>query len=145
MIGEVDVFQLDSTHELYGHMNVNYVRIPSLPSFDKYGQLLNAVPKGDYFITTGEISLSNTSIKGASEKLSAHASLSYMFPLRRGEVVCRDSSQKFHKIYPLDTARELREASFDRELDAKGWRWARLPGWDVARDGSFTNPVRRSE
>ncbi len=28
LIGEVDVFQLDSTHELYGHMNINYLRVP---------------------------------------------------------------------------------------------------------------------
>jgi hypothetical protein len=34
LIGEVDVFQLDTTHELYGHMNVNYVRIPAVPSYD---------------------------------------------------------------------------------------------------------------
>ena len=27
IMGEVDVFQLDSTHELYAHMNVNYVRM----------------------------------------------------------------------------------------------------------------------
>jgi hypothetical protein len=28
MFGEVDVFQLDETNELYAHMNVNYVRMP---------------------------------------------------------------------------------------------------------------------
>ena len=27
VLGEVDVFKLDHTHELYGHMNVNYVRL----------------------------------------------------------------------------------------------------------------------
>jgi len=42
MLGEVDVFQLDSTHELYGHLNINYVHLPYLPSYDNYGQLLDA-------------------------------------------------------------------------------------------------------
>ena len=28
LMGEVDVFQIDSTHELYAHMNVNYVKLP---------------------------------------------------------------------------------------------------------------------
>ena len=27
VLGEVDVFKLDHTHELYGHMNVNYIRL----------------------------------------------------------------------------------------------------------------------
>ena len=141
MIGEVDVFQLDSTHELYGHMNVNYVRLPSLPSYDNYGRLLDTVAKGDYFITTGEIILSNTNIKGAGDKISAHASLSYTFPLRMAEVVWGDGSQTFRKIFPLDNTREFQEASFDWEVEAKNWKWARLAVWDVAGNGAFINPV----
>ncbi len=36
MPGEVDVFKVDRTHELYGHMNINYVRLGGdrLPRFD---------------------------------------------------------------------------------------------------------------
>ena len=35
--GEVDVFKIDHTHELYGHMNINYVRLDPdrLPRFDE--------------------------------------------------------------------------------------------------------------
>ncbi|MDQ6700258.1 MAG: hypothetical protein M3Z36_08730 [Acidobacteriota bacterium] len=143
MIGEVDVFQLDTTHELYGHMNVNYVRLPSLPSYDNYGQLLDAVAKGDYFVTTGEIILSNTNIKSAGDKISAHVSVSYTFPLRMAEVVWGDGLQTFHKIFPLDKTREFQEASFDWEVDAKNWKWARLAVWDVAGNGAFINPVWR--
>ena len=33
--GEVDVFKIDHTHELYGHMNVNYLRLNRLPRFDE--------------------------------------------------------------------------------------------------------------
>ena len=35
--GEVDVFKIDHTHELYGHMNINYIRMDSdrLPRFDE--------------------------------------------------------------------------------------------------------------
>ena len=34
MIGEVDVFQISSADELYGHMNINYLRMPKLPFDD---------------------------------------------------------------------------------------------------------------
>ena len=37
LIGEVDVFQVDSTHELYGHMNVNYLRMPARAFFRSLG------------------------------------------------------------------------------------------------------------
>src|SRR5215469_7095499 len=57
MFGEVDVFQLDHTHELYAHMNVNYVRMNSLPTWDDYSRVLDALAQGDGFITTGEILL----------------------------------------------------------------------------------------
>ena len=50
MIGEVDVFQISSADELYGHMNINYLRLPELPSFDHYDRILNAIEKGDGFI-----------------------------------------------------------------------------------------------
>lgn len=53
LIGEVDVFQVDSTHELYGHMNVNYLRLSDVPSFDHWADALAALAKGDYFTTTG--------------------------------------------------------------------------------------------
>jgi len=42
LLGEVDVFQIDSTHELYAHMNVNYVRLPRLPDFEHYGEVVEA-------------------------------------------------------------------------------------------------------
>ncbi|MDQ2901359.1 MAG: hypothetical protein M3Y07_16415, partial [Acidobacteriota bacterium] len=141
MIGEVDVFQLDSTHELYGHMNVNYVRLPALPSYDNYGRLLDTVAKGDYFITTGEITLPTASIKATGDKLTAHADVSYTFPLRMAEVVWGDGAQTFHKTFPLVTTREFGKGSFDWELDAKGWKWARLAIWDIAGNGAFINPA----
>ena len=36
VLGEVDVFKLDHTHELYGHMNINYVRLDKLPKYDRF-------------------------------------------------------------------------------------------------------------
>src|SRR5438034_4949855 len=58
LLGEVDVFQLDSTHELYAHMNINYVRAARLPDYEHYGELLDALAHNDdNFITTGEVLL----------------------------------------------------------------------------------------
>ena len=46
MPGEVDVFKIDHTHELYGHMNINYVRLDPdrLPRFDESWQPVARCP-----------------------------------------------------------------------------------------------------
>ena len=56
--GEVDVFKIDHTHELYGHMNINYIRLEPdrLPRFDEGWQpVLDALRSGRFFVTTGEV------------------------------------------------------------------------------------------
>ena len=57
LLAETDMFAIDHTSELYAHMNANYVRIGALPDFDNYGRMLEAVSRGDYFISMGEVLL----------------------------------------------------------------------------------------
>ena len=95
-IGEVDVFQVDTSHELYAHMNVNYLRLPELPDFDHYGQLLDVMAKGDGFISTGEIVLPNAAIKGDGDSLRVKTKIQYTFPLRLAEIVWGDGHETHH-------------------------------------------------
>ena len=141
MLGEVDVFQLDTTHELYGHLNVNYVRLPALPSYDRYGQLLDAVARGDSFLTTGEILLPAVELKGGRDALTANATVSYTFPLRMAEIVWGDGTTTHHQTIPLEDTQEFGNRQFHWEAQAPGWTWARLAVWDVAGNGAFTNPL----
>ena len=50
-LGEVDVFQIDSTHELYSHMNASYVQLDRVPEFDRYGEVLDAVANGRFWVS----------------------------------------------------------------------------------------------
>ena len=143
MIGEVDVFQLDTTNELYGHMNVNYVRLPALPSYDHYGQLLDALAQGHYFMSTGEILIPDAELKGAGEVVTASATVEYTFPLRMAEIVWGDGAGVHRQEIPLDDSHEFGTRKFRWEVGAKGWKWARLAIWDVAGNGAFTNPIWR--
>lgn len=143
MIGEVDVFQLDSTHELYSHLNINYVRLPSLPSYEHYGDLLDAVAKGDAFISTGEILIPDAKLSSAGEMITAAVTVDYTFPLNIAEIVWGDGSATHRKIIPLGETREFGHKAFQWTTEAKNWKWARLAVWDVAGDGAFTNPIWR--
>ncbi len=142
IIGEVDVFQIDHTHELYAAMNVNYIRMPRLPDFDHYGSLLNSVANGEFFTTTGEILIPRWSLgDGGDGEIHVNALVQYTFPLKLAEVVWGDGAETHRQLFPLDTTREFGEKAFEFKVPAKGWKWARFALWDVAADGVFVNPV----
>ena len=42
IFGEVDLFQFDDTHELYAHLNINYVRL------DDLGEALEPLTPGEF-------------------------------------------------------------------------------------------------
>ena len=62
VLGEVDVFQFDHTHELYAHMNVNYIKLGRLPAFDRWGDALAPLAQGEFFTTTGEVLLPDVNL-----------------------------------------------------------------------------------
>ncbi|MEJ7605144.1 MAG: DUF4350 domain-containing protein [Bryobacteraceae bacterium] len=142
LLAEVDVFQIDSTHELYAHMNINYVRSPKLPGYEESGELLRTMEKGDFFVSTGEVLMPRHSIRETQPgKLHATAEVRHTLPLQFAEVVWGDGNKTQRKIYELESTREFGKQVIDFDLDAHGWRWARMAIWDIAGNGAFANPV----
>jgi hypothetical protein len=144
LMGEVDVFQIDSTHELYAHMNINYVKLPGVPHFEDYGKLLEALRRGDFFTTTGEILLPEVNItEGAAGRIVVKAHIQHTFPLEMAEIVWGDGSQTHRKTIPLRETHPFGDFQFSAEADGGNWKWARFAVWDVAADGAFVNPTWR--
>jgi hypothetical protein len=142
LLAEVDVFQIDHTHELYAHMNINYVRGSQLPGYDNYGEILDTMRKGDFFMSTGEVLMPEHSIRETQAgKLRATANVRYTLPLQFAELVWGDGEKTHRKMYSLETTRAFGEQKIEFDVDAPGWRWARLAVWDIAGDGAFANPV----
>jgi hypothetical protein len=145
IMGEVDVFKIDSTHELYPHMNINYVRLPQLPSFDKRFDLLNALNRGEFFVSTGEVLIPDVKIAaGPKDQIVVHANIRNNFPLQMAEIVWGDGKDAYRKIFPLTDSTPFGTVNFDGKVDAKNWKWARFAVWDIAANGAFVNPVWRS-
>jgi hypothetical protein len=146
LLAEVDVFQIDSTHELYAHMNINYVRGSRLPSYDGYGEILDTMRKGDFFISTGEVLMPEHSIRETQPgKLRATADVRYTLPLQFAEVVWGDGEKTHRKMHSLETTHEFGKQKIEFDVDTPNWRWARLAIWDVAGNGAFANPVRNDK
>jgi len=143
MFGEVDVFQLDHTHELYAHMNVNYVRMNSLPAWNDYSKVLDALAQGDGFVTTGEILLPSVQWSSGGEGVRVNATVRWTFPLALAEIVWGDGREAHHKMIDLAASRQFASEEFTWTVDEPTWKWARLAVWDVAGDGAFTNAFWR--
>jgi hypothetical protein len=152
--GEVDVFKIDHTHELFGHMNINYIRLEPdrVPRFNESWQpVLDSLRAGKFFVTTGEVLIPEFTVNGqpsgSSIVLKPHEAaelrfrLSWTFPLRYVEFISGDGAQVFRDRIDLSDTGPFEERSLTYKLDLTGRTWVRLEAWDIATDGAFTQPV----
>ncbi len=150
--GEVDVFKIDRTHELYAHMNVNYLRLPRLPRYDEGWQpVLDALRGGRFFVTTGEVLFRNFTVGGqesggvlvgkASGQPEVKVELEWTFPLRFAELVSGDGRQVFRERVELADTGPFGRRTLVLRPDLRSRRWVRFEVWDVAANGAFTQPV----
>jgi hypothetical protein len=145
MLGEVDMFQISSTDELYAHMNVNYVRLNRLPDFDHYQTLLDAVARGESFISTGEVLMPHSKILSAgADSIKVEAETSSTFPLRVAEIVWGDGTTTHTEQFELNNTHEFEKYTFSQTIGAPNWKWARVAIWDIAGGGAFSNPTWRN-
>ena len=152
VLGEVDVFQIEPDHELYGHMNVNYLRMDKIPEFSSGWQsVLDGLRDGQFFVTTGEVLISRFTAgdreSGESVpipqdgKLSVQLDLKWTFPLSYAEVITGNGEQVKRQRIDLSETGAYGEDRFQVDADVSGKAWIRVEVWDVATNGAFTQPV----
>ena len=152
LLGEVDVFKIDHTHELYGHMNVNYVKLDRLPRFDDgWEPILKAIRAGRFFVTTGEILLNEATIGGREggqtltlaegDRPEVRVDLSWTFPLKFAEIVSGDGSKVYRKRVDLSDTPAFGRKTLTIKADLAGRNWVRFEVWDIAANGAFTQPI----
>jgi hypothetical protein len=154
VLGEVDVFKIDHTHELFAHMNVNYVQLDRVPNFDEGWQpVLDALSGGKFFVTTGEVLIPNFSVGGKQSgdvlKLTDSrpptpalvADLQWTFPLAFAEVISGDGRQVYRQRIDLTDTKPFGSRTLTITPDLRGRHWVRLEVWDIAANGAFTQPV----
>ena len=152
VLGEVDVFKVEPDYELYGHMNMNYLRLDRVPSFSEgWGSVLDAIRGGRFFVTTGEVLIPRFAVSGKESgetvKLGSTTAqevefeINWTFPLAFAEIISGDGNQVFRESMDLSDRTEFGKERFTRSLDLRGKRWVRLEVWDSAANGAFTQPV----
>jgi hypothetical protein len=150
--GEVDVFKIDHTHELYAHMNINYVKIDHLPKYDEGWQgVLDVLRDGKFFVTTGEVLIPEFTVGGKESgdelilpedgKPELAAKLRWTYPLSFGLVISGDGERVYQDRIDLSNGGAFGETELKLPQSLAGRHWVRLEVWDVAANGAFTQPV----
>jgi hypothetical protein len=151
-LGEVDVFKVEPDYELYGHMNINYLRLASLPRFeDGWQPILTTLRGGEFFTTTGEILIPHFTVAGkqsgeslndsAAAKAELQVQLEWTFPLAFAEIIFGDGKTVQRQRIDLSDTAAFGSRTLNVPVNLKGQKWVRFEVWDVAANGAFTQPV----
>lgn len=142
IFGEVDMFQFDHTHELYAHMNINYIKLDRLPEFDRWGDALVPLAQGEFFTTTGEVLLPRVDFsRSTASEIVVTVDAQWTFPLRFAEIVWADGQTTHRESIQLGETREVRQTHFrmarsrDRVEVGPHGRLGRRRQWRVRQPG----------
>jgi hypothetical protein len=153
ILGEVDIFKIYEDYELFGTMNINYLKLDAIPKYeDGWQSVLDALSSGSFFVSTGEVLIPEFSVAGkeSGETISQgpgnnfvtlNANLEWTYPLSYMEIVSGDDSNIYRERIDLSDTREFSERSLELSLDLSNRKWVRIEVWDIARNGAFTQPV----
>jgi hypothetical protein len=140
IVGEVDVFKVEPDYELYGHMNVNYVKLDQVPRFSEgWHSLLDVLRAGEFFVTTGEVLIPSWSVNRATSELSAD--IEWTFPLAFAEIITGDGTKIYRQRIELADTGSFGSRTLKVPVDLRNRKWVRLEVWDVAANGAFTQPI----
>lgn len=152
VIAEADLFKLEPDYEIYGPMNINYLKLDKLPKFeDGWQSVLDAIQTGKFFSGTGEILLPAFSVngKGSGEilnmegtgKAEVKVTVDWTFPLNYIEIISGDGENVSRERVDLSSTESFGTQDFELTIDLTNKKWIRLEVWDVAANGAFTQPV----
>ena len=130
---------------MYANGPVNYLKIDRLPSVDDMSPIINTMKRGDYFVTSGEVLISNYAVEGTGDKRTITAEVEWTFPLDFVEVVWGDGQKTDRQIIPATDLPAFGKKRFQIPFNATGKKWVRFAVWDVATNGAFVQPIRLTQ
>ena len=142
VIADIDTYRKGPEDDLYPNFPVNYLKLEKVPGPDEdWAPVLEAMRKGDFFVTTGEILIRNYSVDGSGDRRTITADLEWTFPLTFAEVVWGDGTKIDRQIISTTDLPAFGTKRFTIPFEAKGKAWVRFAVWDSAGNGAFVQPI----
>ncbi len=127
--------------DVYGMAPVNYLKIDQVPTIDDMSSITNALKKGEYFVTSGEVLIPEFEIIRAGTQSKFKATIQWTFPLEFIELIWSDGQHIDRKIIPQTNLTTFGEQEFEISFDATEKKWIRFAVWDIAKNGAFVQPI----
>ena len=128
--------------DIYGSSPVTYVKLDTLPPATDPKPVVEALKKGDMFVTTGEVLVSNFEVRGTGDKRTIVADVTWTFPLDEVEIVWGDGKKTGRQVVSARDLPPFGTHHFEIPFDAKGKKWVRFAAWDSAYEGAILQPQR---
>jgi hypothetical protein len=128
--------------DIYANNPVNYVRIDRVPAVDDMSSIVDAMRRGDYFVTSGEVLIPYYQVSGTGRQQTITAEVEWTFPLEFAEVVWGDGRTTDRQIVHATDLPPFGRHRFEIPFDATGKKWVRFAVWDTAGNGALVQPVK---
>ncbi len=137
-----ETYEKEPGDDIYGNNPVNYVRLERLPPPTDASPVVEAMFKGDYFVTSGEVLIPAFEVRGAGAKRTIVADVEWTFPLAFVEVVWGDGKTTGRQVISATDLLPFGRHRFEIPFDAAGKKWVRFAAWDSAGNGALVQPAR---
>jgi hypothetical protein len=137
-----ETYQKAPGDDIYANNPVNYVKLDRLPTGDDWSPIVNALKRGDYFWTSGEVLIPSYSVEGAGSQRTVTADVEWTFPLEFVEVVWGDGQKVDRQIIPATDLPAFGTHRFQIPFNTAGKKWVRFAVWDSAGNGAFVQPIK---
>ncbi|MSR19865.1 MAG: hypothetical protein EXR91_02660 [Gemmatimonadetes bacterium] len=128
--------------DIYANGPVTYLRIGALPEPGNYAPIVDALERGDYFVTSGEVLIPSHRFEGSGADMRVVAEVQWTFPLDFVEVVYGDGVRTTTRTMSATDLPAFGRETFTVPFDATGQAWVRFAAWDSAGNGAMTMPIR---
>jgi hypothetical protein len=128
--------------DVYANNPVSYVKVAEPPGIDNWRPIIDAMKRGDHFVTSGEVLIPSYALEGTGNKRTIVADVEWTFPLEFVEVVWGDGQRTDRQIISATDLPSFGRHHFEIPFDATGKKWVRFAVWYSAGDGALVQPVK---
>ena len=128
--------------DVYSFSPISYVKLAAVPTPDDATLLIKALMDGDYFVSSGEILITNYSVEGIGTARKVVADVEWTFPLDFVEVVWGDGQKTDRQIISTTEMPAFGRHHFEIPFDATGKKWVRFAAWDTTGNGGLVQAVK---
>ena len=137
-----EVRHMQPGDEIYSSAPVTYVRLPSLPQGEDHSAVIQALMRGESFVTSGEVLIPSWSITGSGIQRTIIADIEWTFPLDFIEVIWGDGVTTGRQVISTTELPPMTRRHFSIPFNPTGKKWVRIAAWDSAGNGAMGQPTR---